>query len=94
MDSSIISLFKAILTCIGREPSNGKRKGGGVKVHTQINLQENVPKIIWFSTATTHDKKFLKNIQLEKEKIAVFDKEYNYYKNFDELVSFSLTTPI
>ncbi|MFT6815374.1 MAG: hypothetical protein ACJAZ3_001281 [Sphingobacteriales bacterium] len=63
-------------------------RGWGIKVHTQINLQENVPKIIWFSAATTHDKKFLKHIQLEKGKIAVFDKEYNDYKTFDELVSF------
>ena len=83
IDSSTITLFKAILTCVGREPSNGKRKGG-IKVHTQINLQENVPKIIWFSAATTHDKKFLKHIQLEKGKIAVFDKGYNDYKTFDE----------
>ena len=83
IDSSTISLFKAILACVGREPSNGKRKGG-IKVHTQINLQENVPKIIWFSAATTHDKKFLKHIQLEKGKIAVFDKGYNDYKTFDE----------
>ncbi len=83
IDSSTISLFKAILACVGREPSNGKRKGG-IKVHTQINLQENVPKIIWFSAATTHDKKFLKHIQLEKGKIAVFDKGYNDYNTFDE----------
>jgi hypothetical protein len=83
IDSITISLFKAILARVGREPSNGKRKGG-IKVHTQINLQENVPKIIWFSAATTHDKKFLKHIQLEKGKIAVFDKGYNDYNTFDE----------
>lgn len=39
IDSSTISLFKDILSCVGREPANGKRKGG-IKVHTQINLQE------------------------------------------------------
>tara|TARA_R110001599_G_scaffold164344_1_gene353788 strand:+ start:295 stop:1503 length:1209 start_codon:yes stop_codon:yes gene_type:complete len=83
IDSSTISLFKDILSCVGREPANGKRKGG-IKVHTQINLQENVPKVIWFSAATTHDKKFLKHTQLEKGKIAVFDKGYNDYKTFDE----------
>lgn len=70
------------MSCVGREPLNGKRKGG-IKVHTQINLQENVPKLIWFSAATTHDKQFLKKLQLEKGKIAVFDRGYNDYKTFD-----------
>ena len=82
IDSSTISLFKDILNCVGRKPANGKRKGG-IKVHTQINLQENVPKLVWFSAATTHDRQFLKRIQLEKGKIAVFDKGYNDYGVFD-----------
>jgi hypothetical protein len=47
-------------------------------VHTQINLQDRVPKLIWFSAATTHDKKFLKHVKLEKGKIAVFDKGYSF----------------
>lgn len=41
-----------------------KRKGG-IKVHTQINLHEKVPKLIWFSAATTHDKQFLKHVKLD-----------------------------
>jgi hypothetical protein len=83
IDSSTISLFKDILSSVGRKPLTGKRKGG-IKVHTQINLQEKVPKLIWFSAATTHDKQFLKHLKLEKGKIAVFDKGYNDYKTFDE----------
>jgi hypothetical protein len=83
IDSSTISLFKDILGCVGRKPNTGKRKGG-IKVHTQIDLQDRVPKLIWFSSATTHDKQFLKHLQLEKGKIAVFDKGYNDYKTFDE----------
>jgi hypothetical protein len=86
IDSSTISLFKDILSCVGREPANGKRKGG-IKVHTQINLQEKVPKLIWFSAATTHDKQFLQYVKLEKGKIAVFDKGYNDYKTFDEFTN-------
>ena len=43
-----------------------------------------MPKLIWFSAATTYDKQFLKHVQLEKGKIAVFDKGYNDYKTFDE----------
>ncbi|MFT6846062.1 MAG: hypothetical protein ACJAUV_002265 [Flavobacteriales bacterium] len=45
IDSSTISLFKAIFSCAGREPANGKRKGG-IKVDTQIYLQEKIPKMI------------------------------------------------
>jgi hypothetical protein len=63
-------------------PITDKRKGG-IKVHRQINLQEKVPKLIWLSPATTHDKQFLKQLQLERGKIAVFDKGYNDYKTFD-----------
>ncbi len=72
VDSTTIGLFKDILQCVGREPANGKRKGG-IKVHTQINLQEQVPKLIWFSAATTHDKNFLNHLNLAKRKIVVFD---------------------
>jgi hypothetical protein len=85
IDSSTISLFKDILNCVGRKPASGKRKGG-IKVHTQINLQENVPKLVWFSAATTHDSQFLKRVQLEKGKIAVFDKGYNDYGVFDSFI--------
>jgi hypothetical protein len=83
IDSSTISLFKDILSCVGRKAATGKSKGG-IKVHAQINLQQKVPKVIWFSAATEHDKQFLKHIQLEKGAIAVFDKGYNDYKIFDE----------
>lgn len=83
IDSSTISLFKDILSCVGRKAATGKSKGG-IKVHAQINLQQKVPKVIWFSAATVHDKQFLKHIQLEKGAIAVFDKGYNDYKAFDE----------
>lgn len=83
IDSTTISLFRDILSCVGRKASNGKSKGG-IKVHTQISLQEQVPKLVWFSSATTHDKKFLKKLKIEKGKIAVFDKGYNDYKTFDE----------
>ncbi len=53
-------------------------------MHTQINLQEKVQKLFWFSATTTKDKQFLKHVQLEKGKIAVFDKVYNDYKTFDD----------
>jgi hypothetical protein len=82
IDSTTISLFKDILKSVGRKPQNGRRKGG-IKVHTQINLQEKVPKLVWFSSANVHDKQSFKHMQLEKDKIFVFDRGYNDYKVFD-----------
>lgn len=53
-DSTTISLFKVILKCVGRNPQNGKKKGG-IKVHTIINVDETVPKLLWFTDAAKHD---------------------------------------
>ena len=80
------SLFKSILSCVGRKASNGQRKGG-IKVHPQISLHENLPNFVWLSAATVHDKHFLKHIKIEPGKIAVFDKGYNDYKTFDEFTT-------
>ena len=84
IDSSTISLFKDILKCVGRNPVDGKRKGG-IKVHTLMNMQQEVPRLIWFSSAATHDHEFLKYFQLHKNRIAVFDKGYNDYSMFAKL---------
>lgn len=80
-DSTTIGLFKDILKCVGRNPSNGKKKGG-IKVHTVINVDETVPKMIWFTEAATHDHFLLKNLKLDANTIYVFDKGYNDYKAF------------
>jgi len=45
MDSTTISLFKDILKGVGRNPKNGKKKGG-IKAHTIIKASENVPCLI------------------------------------------------
>lgn len=84
IDSTTISLFKDILNCVGRNPLNGKRKGG-IKVHTLMNMYAPVPQLVWFSAATTHDHEFLKHIGLHKNRIAVFDKGYNDYSLFAKL---------
>ena len=62
IDSSIISLFKDILKCVGRNPENGKKKGG-IKLHTVINVDEAVPKMLWFSSAATHDHSLLDKLK-------------------------------
>lgn len=80
-DSTTISLFKDILRCVGRKPTSGKQKGG-IKVHTVINVDEAVPKMLWFTGATTHDHVLLSKLRLDPNTIYVFDKGYNDYKAF------------
>lgn len=64
VDSTTISLFSDILKGVGRNPVNGKKKGG-IKMHTKINALEDVPCLIRFSSAATHDHTFLKELNLE-----------------------------
>jgi hypothetical protein len=53
-DSTTISLFSDIMKCVGRKPKSGKEKGG-IKVHTVMNVDEKVPKMVWFTEASAHD---------------------------------------
>jgi len=80
-DSTTISLFKDILKCVGRKPKDGKRKGG-IKVHTVINVDEAVPKLVWFTNSATNDHVLLKKLKMDPNTIFVFDKGYNDYKAF------------
>lgn len=80
-DSTTISLFQDIMKCVGRKPKDGKRKGG-IKVHTIINVDEVVPKMIWITNASTNDHVLLKKLRFDSNTIYVFDKGYNDYKAF------------
>jgi len=80
-DSTTISLFKDILKCVGRKPKDGKRKGG-VKVHTVINVDEAVPKLVWITNSATNDHVLLKKLKMDPNTIFVFDKGFNDYKAF------------
>lgn len=81
VDSTTISLFSDILKGVGRNPINGKKKGG-IKMHTMINALEDVPCLVRFTSAATHDHTFLKDLQLEKGSFIVFDKAYNDYLQY------------
>lgn len=81
VDSSTISLFGDILKGVGRNPINGKRKGG-IKMHTMINAMEDVPCLVRFSSAATHDHTFLKDLHLKKGSFVVFDKAYTDYRQY------------
>lgn len=81
VDSSTISLFSDILKGVGRNPLNGKKKGG-IKMHTMINAMEDVPCLVKFSSAATHDHTFLKELNLKKGSYVVFDKGYVDYEQY------------
>ena len=87
VDSTTISLFKAILKGAGRKPKNSGKQKGGIKAHTMINAFENVPCLIRYSSAAKHDHTFLKDINLPEGSFITFDKAYNdylQYKRFTE----------
>lgn len=81
VDSTTISLFSDILKGAGRNPVNGKKKGG-IKMHTMISALEDVPCLVRFSSAATHDHTFLKELELKKGSFVVFDKGYNDYGQY------------
>lgn len=81
-DSTTITLFQEILKASGNSPLNGKRKGG-IKVHTLIRSDQDVPCMIRFSPGAANDMTFLKDIDLPKGSIIVFDKGYNSYVAFN-----------
>lgn len=81
VDSTTISPFSDILKGVGRNPINGKKKGGG-KIHTMINAMQDVPCLVRYSNAATHDHIFLKELDLKKGSFVVFDKAYTDYQQY------------
>jgi len=70
-DATVISLFQQILKAPYMGKVNGKRKGG-IKVHTLLNAQHDLPCQISFTSARANDMTFLKEIQLSKGSFIVF----------------------
>lgn len=89
-DSTTISLFQEILKNAGRSPMNGKRKGG-IKAHTLIRAQEDVPCLVQFTSAAAHDTPFMHQVNLSKGSIAVFDKGFNDYSVYQKWTEESIT---
>ena len=81
VDSSTIGLFSNIIKGVGRNPLTGKKKGG-IKMHTMIQAEEDVPCLVRFTSAATHDHTFLKELDLKKGSFVVFDKGYLDYAQY------------
>lgn len=82
IDSTTISLFKEVLKNAGRPGIDGRKKGG-LKVHTLMKADEDVPCLVKMTAAAKHDAPFIRAMQLPKGSIAVFDKGYNDYSQYD-----------
>ena len=84
IDSTTITLFTDILKGAGRKPKSGKKKGG-IKVHTMMYYKEHTPCAIQFTSAATHDSKFLKGLSMGKNDILAMDRAYIDYKYMESL---------
>tara|TARA_R100001015_G_C4605898_1_gene160944 strand:- start:95 stop:1105 length:1011 start_codon:yes stop_codon:yes gene_type:complete len=82
IDSTTISLFKEILKNAGRPAIDGKRKGG-LKVHTLMKADEDVPCLIRMTAAAKHDVPFIQKLKLPRGSIVVFDKGYSDYAQYE-----------
>lgn len=85
-DSTTITLFQEVLKAAGTTPANGKRKGG-IKVHTLMRSDQDIPCMVRFSPAATNDMRFLKDIHLPKGSLVVFDRGYNDYHAFNRFTN-------
>lgn len=82
-DSSTVSLFVDIFKGAGRNPMNGKKKGG-LKIHTKIPLSGFTPDFIDLSEAASNDKNFLGQLNPASGTIYIFDKGYVNYQVWDQ----------
>lgn len=82
IDSTTIKLFSDILKGVGRNPQGDGKKKGGLKVHMLIDAVQSVGRFIKITEARSHDKNFLKSLELISYSMLVFDKAYNYYHQF------------
>lgn len=77
-----IKLFSDILKGVGRNPQGDGKKKGGLKVHMLIDAVQSVGRFVKITEARSHDKNFLKSLELISYSILVFDKAYNYCHQF------------
>lgn len=90
IDSTTIKLFHDILRTGGPVPASGKCKGG-IKVHTLIRSDQDVPSMIRFSSGVTNDSQYLREVSLPKGSVIVFDRGYRDFATFNKLTREGIT---
>lgn len=89
-DSTSIALFQEILKGSGMAQQDGRRKGG-IKVHTLLHAASDAPVMIRYSAGADNDAKFLKEVQLPKRSVIVFDKGYRDYSTYNRFSAEHIT---
>jgi hypothetical protein len=84
IDSTTIQLFSEILRGVGRNPLDGARKKGGIKVHALMDAFSGVTEFVRRTEAREHDRKFLYHLKLPAKSWLVFDKAYTVYEQFSK----------
>lgn len=83
VDSTTIQLFSSLVfKGVGRNPKDGGKKKGGLKVHMLIDALQDVGKFVKVTAAKVHDINFLNDLMLNPFSMVVFDKAYNHYRLF------------
>jgi hypothetical protein len=82
IDSTTIRLFSDILRGVGRNPLDGSRKKGGIKVHAMMDAFGGVTEFVRITAAKEHDRNFLYHLDLKANSWIVFDKGYNLYPQY------------
>jgi hypothetical protein len=83
-DSTTIALFSDIMKGVGRNPKGDGKKKGGLKVHMLTDVHADMAVFATVSEAKMHDKKFLSHLKPARGSMLVFDRAYNYYRQFAE----------
>jgi hypothetical protein len=83
VDSSNSNLFCDILKGDGNNAINGKMQGS-IKMHTMINAMVDAHCLVSFSNTARYDHIFIKELDLQKGSLVVFDKAYTAYKHHFE----------
>ena len=83
MDASSITLFNDVLKGTSKAV-NGKKKGG-LKIHTLINSNEDVPCLINLTASAVTDLDFTDQINLPAGSWLIFDRGYRDYSFFKRL---------
>jgi len=81
-DSTTITLFNEILQGTGLPKKMTGRRKGGIKVHSLIRSDQDVPCMIRFSAAKANDTQYLKQIRVPKGSVLLFDKGYPDYTTY------------
>jgi hypothetical protein len=82
VDSSTIQLFTEILRGVGRNPLEGSKRKGGIKVHALMDAFSGICEFVRITAAREADRNFLYHLKLAPQSWIVFDKGYNVYSQF------------